>query len=289
MSRLTDAIASGGYAKNELASMLDGAYGGQQGWSPNLNEWVSNQAYVSRPIIPILLEAPKLFTVLPDSYKWVAALKSMFELHAQSWDGFNSSLKVDWDEHAVGGAGEMQQEVVNVTRERTQPKWSGTEKYGRPFQTLLDYWIRYGLMDPETKFALAGTLGDDSVEDLLADWFTASAIFIRPDPLHRKVDHAWLCVNMMPEGNGELTGKRDLTTGQELLKLDIQFSSITQTGAGVKLFAQNILDNIRTQYADPSMRPSAINRVSPDVASINRGYKQWTETVGRTAVGNMGV
>lgn len=287
MSRLADAIASGGYANNNFAPMLDMAFGGNGGWSPNVTEFISNQAYVSRPIIPILLEVPKLFTVLPESYKYIAALKTMFELRAKTWDGFNSSIKVDFDEHPVGGAGEKHQEVVNATREQTIPKWSGVELYGRPIQNLMEIWIRYGMMDPDTKFALAGTLASVNIEDLLADWNTASCLFIEPDPLHKKVNKAWLCVNMMPDGTGPIEGKRDLTSGQEILNLDFTFTAITQQGLGVRVLAQQILDSIRSNYADPSMYPAAVQGVSPDVEAITRGYKQWIENVGNSAVSSI--
>lgn len=288
MSRLTDALINGAYTRNIDRPILDLKNGGQQGWAPNLTEWVSNQAYVSRPLICILLEAPRMFTVMPDSNKWIASLKALFELHARSIEGFSAGLKVDTEEHPVGGAGEQQQEVVNVTRERSQPKFTFVEKYGRPIQTLLEYWIRYGLMDPETKYALLSTIGGSEVKDLLADWYSATCLFVVPDPLHKNVDKAWITTNMFPLSNGDITAKRDLTASQEMLTLDIEFSGISQYGMGVNQFAQQILNNINTLNSDPFMRPSFVNRVSPDVdAQSTTGYKSWTEKVGRTSVTNM--
>lgn len=288
MSRLTDALINGAYTRNIDRPILDLKNGGQQGWAPNLTEWVSNQAYVSRPLICILLEAPRMFTVMPDSNKWIASLKALFELHARSIEGFSAGLKVDTEEHPVGGAGEQQQEVVNVTRERSQPKFTFVEKYGRPIQTLLEYWIRYGLMDPETKYALLSTIGGSEVKDLLADWYSATCLFVVPDPLHKNVDKAWITTNMFPLSNGDITAKRDLTASQEMLTLDIEFSGISQYGMGVNQFAQQILNNINTLNSDPFMRPSFVNRVSPDVDAQNTtGYKSWTEKVGRTSVTNM--
>ena len=288
MSRLTDAVISGAYTRDIERPMLDLARGGQQGWAPNLTEWVSNQAYVSRPLVCIMLEAPKMFTKMPDSQKWIASLKSLFELHARSIDGFNAGLKVDVEEHAIGGAGEQQQEIVNVTRERSQPKFQFVEKYGRPIQTLFDYWIRYGMMDPETKFALLGTMGQSDIKDLLADWYSASCLFFVPDPLHKKVDKAWITTNMFPLSNGDITAKRDLTTGQELLTLDIEFSGISQFGLGVNQFAQSILDSVNTLNADPFMKPAFLNKISADVAASNtNSYQSVAEAMGKAAVTNM--
>lgn len=287
MARITEALITGAYNRNPEKALLDLEFGGQQGWSPNLVEWVNNQAYVSRPLVCILLESPRLFTVMPDSQKWISALKSLFELHARTIDGFNAGVKVDTDEHPVGGAGEVQQEITNVTRERSTPRFTFVEKYGRPIQSLLDYWIRYGMMDPETKFALAGILNSAETTDLLADWYSATALFFVPDPLHKKVDKAWITTNMFPLSTGEITAKRDLTSAQEILTLDIEFSGISQTGLGVRLFAQNILDRINTTNSDPFMKPAFAAGIHPDVEAVGSGYKAWTEEVGRSAVTSM--
>lgn len=288
MSRLTDALISGAYTRDIDRPILDLKNGGQQGWSPNLTEWVSNQSYISRPLICILLEAPRMFTVMPDSQKWISSLKALFELHARTIDGMQGGLKVDTEEHPVGGAGEQQQEVVNVTRERSTPKFTFIEKYGRPIQTFLDYWIRYGLMDPETKHGLLGTMNRSEIKDLLADWYSATCLFMVPDPIHKKIDKAWITTNMFPLSNGDITAKRDLTTSQEMLTLDIDFSGISQYGLGINQFAQTILNNINITNADPFMRPAFVNRISPDVAAANtNGYKSWVEAVGNASVTNM--
>lgn len=290
MSRLTDAILNGAYSRNGIdGPMLDLKNGGQHGWAPNLTELVSNQAYVSRPLVCLMLEAPLMFSVMPDSAKWISSLKALFELHARSIEGFNAGLKVDVEEHPVGGAGEQHQEFSNVTRERSQPRFTFIEKYGRPIQTLLDYWIRYGMMDPDTKFALLGTLNKDNVTDLLSDWYTATCIFIVPDPLHKRVDKAWISTNMFPLSNGDINAKRDLTSSQELLTLDIEFSAVSQTGIGVKQLAQSLLDSININNADPFASPGFISKVSPDVDAVDsNGYKRWTETVSRSSVAKVG-
>ncbi len=288
MSRLADAVMTGAYTRDIDRPMVDLKFGGQHGWTPNLTEWVSNQAYVSRPLVCVVLEAPKMFSVMPDSQKWIASFKALFELHSKSIDGFNATLKVDTDTHAVGGAGELQHEITNVTREPSTPKHSFTEKYGRPIQTLLEYWIRYGMMDPETKFALLGTMGKAEVKDLMADWYSATCLYFVPDYLHKKVDKAWITSNMFPLGTGDITAKRDLTSGQEILTLDVDFAGISQYGLGVNQFAQKILDNMNSLNADPFMKPAFVNAISADVDAANTtGYKVNVENAGKTAVTNM--
>lgn len=285
MSRLSDAIITNAYAREAGRPMLNLARGGQNGWAPNLAEWGNNQAYVSRPAICILLEAPKIFSLFPDSANWYAALKALFELHAKTIEGLNAGLKAEFDKHTVGGAGEEQHELVDMKREVTVPKFTFIEKYGRPIQTLLNFWMRYGMMDPETKYALIGTLGNPNIKDMLADWFTATCLFIVPDPLHKSVDKAWITTNMMPQTEGDVTAKRDLSSGQEILTLDIEFTGMSQYGLGVNKFAQTILDQISITNADPSMRASFINSVAADVqAAAGTGYRAGAATTGAQAV-----
>lgn len=302
MSRLKDALMSSGYnanmtgafTQNGIKPMVDLRNGGMHGWAatPNLAEYVSNQAYVSRPLVCILLEAPRMFKTMPDASVWLESLRCLFELHARSIEGLSMGLSVDFDEHAVGGAGEMQEEVVNVTRERSQPRFSFVEKYGRPIQTLLDYWIRYGMMDPETKFALLGSRasGDpqNAPKDLMADWYTATCLFFEPDPLHRTVDKAWLVTNMAPKSTGDITSKRDLTSGQEVLNLDIEFTGISQVGLGVNRFAQSILDRIATTNADPYMAEGFAGKMEGNKGGYGsdlaeeaaKSYPGWSREVG---------
>lgn len=299
MSRIKNAIISGAYSANADNPLLDIGRGGQQGWAPNLTEWVSNQAYVRRNLICILVEAPKMFDHMPDKAKWVQSLKSLVELHARSIEGFNAGLTVELDEHPVGGAGEMQQEVIDVKRTRSEPVFAFVEKYGRPIQTFLDYWIRYGLMDPDTKYALIGTV-NGAPSDILADWYSMTCLFIEPDPTHKKVIQSWLTTNMFPKSNGEIVGKRDLTAASEVLNLSVEFTGLTQYGIGVNQFAQKVLTSINITHSDPFFRPAFVSSqdlvnsfsnppgVSSDVDTATYGYKQEAKMVGDQAVSFVG-
>jgi hypothetical protein len=299
MSRIKNAIISGAYSANADNPLLDIGRGGQQGWAPNLAEWVSNQAYVRRNLICILVEAPRMFQYMPDGNKWIQSLKSLVELHARSIEGFNAGLTVELDEHPVGGAGEMQQEVIDVKRTRSEPVFAFVEKYGRPIQTFLDYWIRYGLMDPDTKYALIGTV-NNAPNDILADWYSMTCLFIEPDPTHKKVIQSWLTTNMFPKSNGEIVGKRDLTAASEVLNLSVEFTGLTQYGIGVNQFAQKVLSNITITHSDPFFRPAFVTSsdfdkpittppgVSGDVDSATYGYKQEAKMVGDQAVSFVG-
>ena len=272
MARVTDAILKNtAFSIGHNAPMLDPTYGGQMGYSPDLTEWVSNQNYVRRHVICLLLEAPKFFQLMPNPDYYVRILRAMVERHPRTIEGLNRTLTVSVDETPVGGGGEMQQDFTDVKRARSEPSFTFDEKYGAPFQTFLQTWIQYGLLDPNAKTALIGTL-QAYPTDMLADMYSATMIFIEPDPTQRQVVKAFLSTNMFPLGSGDIIGSRDQANAMQLTPLTVQFSALTQVGLGVDAFAQTLLDGINFTNANPYLAPSFINAIDPDVASAQSGY-----------------
>ena len=285
MARLDNALLDGkAFGKDTTNAVLDLTHGGQFSWSPNHSEWINNQAYIRRNLVPIVLEAPRFFQLMPNPDVWVSCFKALIEKHCRTIDGYQAGLKVSFDDHPVGGAGEMHQEVTDVKRDRSEPVFTFIEKYGRPIQTFIEYWIRYGMMDPETKYAMVGTLASNVPSDLLADWFTGTILVFEPNPLHNKIEKAWITTNFAPQNNGEVIGKRDLTAASELLTLSIPFTGISQYGLGVNKFAQEILDNIKMANANPFNAPAMLKEISQDVAAAVKGYKQNVEDLASSAV-----
>ena len=82
--RLTDAILGQdiAFAQGRQNAMIDIRYGGQGGIAPQLNQIMSNQPYISRPVIALLIEAPLGFNDLPNPSFWVESLRSLVELRA---------------------------------------------------------------------------------------------------------------------------------------------------------------------------------------------------------------
>lgn len=286
MSRVTDALlGSKAFARSHTQPMLDLTYGGQMGYSPDLAEWVSNQAYVRRHVFCLLIEAPKFFRVMPDPEVMTRTLRALVERHPRTIEGLNSGLTVTTDETPVGGGGEMQEEVTDVKRARSQPVFGFDEKYGMPIQLFLRDWITYGLMDPDTKVANIGTLANGRPTDMLADQYAATMLFVEPDPTHRKVVKSWLSTNMFPKLTGDILGSRDIGSAMQLQQLSIEFSAITQSGIGVDTFAQKLLDNINITNANPNLRPAFIQGIAADVsAQVNGSYAGQTQALGASAL-----
>ncbi len=285
MARVTDAIETGQITEGYSSPMLSLRYGGQGGYAPNLAEWVSNQAYIQRNLIPLLMEAPGGFAYLPDPDWWTASLKALMELHMKSVTGLNATIEVDWGvENPVGGGGEMQQEYTNVTRQRSNPSYTWHEKYGRPINTFWTEYIANLIGDPDTKVPNISTLSGERPTDLLADMYTFTMLFIEPDPTHQTVAKAFLCANMAPKTAGEVTGRRELTSAMEGQEINIEFTALTSSNLGVRLFAQSILDAINLANANPNMAPAFIEGISADVAAADVGYIAQAENLSATAV-----
>lgn len=214
----------------------------------NYDAWVSNAAYIKRNVIPIVLRTPLFFKLMPDSAKWDATLKALMELHPLAITGLTSGLSVETDEHAIGGAGEMQEEVTNVTRARSTPNFTWKEKQGKAITKFFDRYIRYGMMDPDTKRVLDANYITDINSQAgglyTPDWYAFAMLFIEPDITQKHVVDAWLCTNMFPKSNGDRTGSRDLRSAGEAPEISIDFAAITMNNEAVHVLADKVLASL---------------------------------------------
>lgn len=285
MSRLRDTILGDrGYAQYSDQPMVDLKNGGQNGPMIDLASYVSNSAYVRRNIIALLIEAPRGFQLLDNPDVYVSTLKALVELHPKSIEGLQSTLTVEHVENPVGGGGEMQEDVSNVTRARSTPTFTWTEKYGKPISNFFRHWITSLIMDPITKFPTVISQGQAAPADLLPDFNGMTVLFFEPDPTHTKVVEAWLCTNMQPKTSGDITGRRDLTQGGESIDYSIEFTSLTQVGVGVNQFAQQLLDNMNLNGMNPNLQAAFVQQIDADVKAASAGYTETLEDRASTKV-----
>jgi len=299
MARLTEAVLKGAYTDGENDALtLDLKYGGQFGYNPKLGiigpdgkikaEWLSNKAYIARNVIPILIEAPRGFGLMPNPEKWVAALKALIETHARSIDGLVNTLTVETAEHPLGGSNEVMEEWTKVTKERTELTFNFIEKEGRSISRFIEKWITYLIAHHEIERPLLATLPNivDNNVDQLADWYSATVLFIEPDVMHRKVIQAWLTGQVFPKGTGPIEGRFDKTGTPDITELSIPFAGFTQSNLGVKQFAQTILDKINIINANPYEAKAFVDEIHPDVDAIDTGYENTVKTLKNTTLSN---
>ena len=285
MSRLANAILTGAFSALSTTPMSDLRLGGQNAYAPNLTQFCNSQAYIQRNLVALLIEAPVAFQYLPDPVFMVGALKALIETHPKAISGLARGLDTQWVENAVSGGGEMQQDFTNVTRARSIPSFTYIEKYGRPIQTFIEEWITMLLADPDSKVAGITTLAGVKPTDLMADNYTCTILFFETDPSNTSITKAWLTCNAMPKITGDIIGKRDLTTDMEQSELTIEWTGISQSSLGVRLFAQALLDSINFTNANPNLQAAFVSAIDPNVLAANTtGYAASVETLGATAV-----
>ena len=265
---------------------LNMKYGGQFGYAPEYSEWISNKSYVKRNLIINLLESPKFFEILDEPKIWREALKAFVELHPKSVEGFQRGLEVTLAETEFGAAGEMQEEYTDVKRARTTPTFKLMEKEGNIIQRFLEFWIRFGLMDPDTKTPMATTLpnyegisGNANRTDWLSDWYTMSFIAYEPTPTMKHVNAAYICTNCFPTTTGEITHARNTTVEGETVELDIPFTSITDSSDCAKRVAESLLEQLKLENADPQTRIAFLTEANPNIADLDDvGYEDSVES-----------
>ena len=243
--------------------------GGQWGYLPMLggkdgdnvkHSWMADQAYIRRDVIPIVLQVPKGFELLPNSNYFIKACIALFEKHARTIDGLDSSLTVNTGEHELGLEGGKYQEPTNVTVAESNVSISLTEKYGQAVKNLLDVWVRYLIMDPQTKSPLisrylkAGEKGALNINGVnlnnnvwSTEYYTMTVLFIEPDILNARVVNAWLVSNMFPKSVPNITGKKDKKADKEVEELSIEFGgfALHSRNSHVRKLAQDILDKLK--------------------------------------------
>ena len=248
---------------------------GQYGYQPHFESYVSNTGYTPKNVIAILIEAPRGYRYLPDQDKWIATLKALIETQSKNITGLRRGVNVEFADRPVGGAGHMQSDPTNVTEEQSTPTHVWDERYGAAIQLFWSQHIRYLIMDPTTKQpGLMNLDGVDQPEDALADMFSFTTLYIEPDPLRRGVVWAWLGTNMQPTTSGILESQMDPTTGQPVPEISIEFKGMYVSNAGVRQFAQTILDNFNYVNAGPMQRPAFVDAINAEVKDANNGYAE---------------
>lgn len=275
------------YGKTRTAPMTNLIHGGNMGFLPDYSTFVSATPYVRRNIVARLMQAPTMFEsryLGSDGQKFVDALKAMVELLPRTINGLQSGLTPEFIENPYGGGGETISEVSDMKRAQSTPSFVWDEKYGKPIQSLLTFWMENGMMDPESKYPRIIANTGRKPDDLLLDFKTMTVLFFEPDPTHTKIVEAWLCTGMMPKSNGTVEGRRDLTSAGEGLELDIEFTATTQHGIAVRAAAQSVLDEINRYNLNPNARAAYADQIDADVRAGNAGYVEQVAEMARTQV-----
>ena len=275
-----------------FAPVVDVRHNGQQGFVSDYRTYLSNSAWAGRHIIPFLLEYPRGFDHLPDKEIYIGTLKALVETHAKSIDGLNGTITLSWFDNPVGHAGDTQEDFSRVERAKSTPTFTWVERQGRPIQLFLNSWVYNLIAHPDTQTPMINAYrAQDNMDnsqkyfDFLPDFYAMAVLFVRPDPFQRRVDEAWLCVNMAPKQTGDNLGKREMGGAFQGLDLSIEFTAMTMQSMGVNQFAQTLLDEMNYGGFNPQTRRSAIEYVhenikAPTMTVMNTPNEARNEQVG---------
>lgn len=289
MARLKDAVLEKDklYTGTSPASNL--VHGGQQGYMPKIGtiaadgkvyeEWISNTAYISNNVIPVVLRTPGFFEYMDNKKQWVETYKALIELHPLTITGLTSGLTAEFDETPVGGGGEQQETLTDVKRARSSLAMTYKEKANKAITKFFDILIRYGMMDPDTKKPLVANLikDMDKVGIYTPDFYTGTVLFIEPDTTQKFVVDAWLRVNMMPKSNGERTGQRNMNAAGEAKELSIDWTGITMNNENVLTLAQTTLSalSVLTKVPDTDMIVPNKDGADANVNAAKTGFNDY--------------
>lgn len=282
--RVNDAVLEKSLGSGQDIPVLNPVYGGQMGYHANVgivgpdgkysDEWVNNQDYVKRSIIPIVLSEPAGFKLFPDSDKMISALKAIMELHPLSITGFNSSLTVEVDSAAIGGSGMEMAQPIDVKRANSTPSFTWREKANKSFMRFWDTYIRYLIADPDIKAPLIAKLNNFRLDGIYTpDFWTFTMIFIETDITQKRVLDAWLTTNMFPTAGVPREGGRDIRQAGETVEFSIEFPGITMNNTNVITLAQKILNSltILSKIPDVNMTlPS--DGISANISAAKTGF-----------------
>lgn len=277
MARRADTLLGNdkAFAIGTKAPMVNVVGAGTEGLSPNLKNYISNSSYVSNDWICVVLQTPRGFNDLPNPEWWHATLKELMEVGSKNFSGISRTLTVENTENPVGGAGEVQQDVADVKRARSEPVHVFNEKPGKVINRFFEMWIRMLIKDPDTKVpAVTEFLEGQDTPDFLSDYTSMSCLYFEPDISHTKVVDAVIVANMRPLTGGDIAGQRDRTTAGEMLDHSIGFTALQQVGDGVLDFAQQILDEMNLTGVNANRRNAFIDSIDAEVKKGTGGYKE---------------
>lgn len=259
------------------APLIDLKYGGQFGHMVDYRALTSSNPYVKQHLTAVLIRSPRGFDYMPDPQAWHRSLKAIIEEQSKEISGLSATLSIENIEHEVGGAGEVISAVSNVTRERSNPSHTISEKYNMPVTSFINTWILELMMDPETKYPNIITRGTTSpIKDHMVDFYGATVLYFEPDPTFQFAIKAWLCMFVRPsEAGPTIEGSRSLTSSKEDLQIDLRFTATTQVGAGVNKLAQQVIQSLNVRNTNPWQRPAAYDGIHADVSAVSdAGYRE---------------
>ena len=188
----------------------------------------------------------------------------------QSIDGIRMTLSVDFDSTPTG-AQEQFEAPVRVTRERSEPNYTYKERKGMPITKTIDFWIKVGIMDPDTqqpgiiKF-LKNNTSNEEFGMYTPEFYTATMLYVEPDNLNTTVLKAALVVNMFPKASGPMEMVRNLANAKAGSEFSVGYTGMTISTPAVQKLAKSLLGRMTSLYETPDIAETIpVGDIHPNV------------------------
>lgn len=269
------------YLKGTKAFAVDSSKSATMGFIAEIGTYINNTPYVAHDLFAFLLQYPKAFDLYDKDTRdtLVRMLKALIEVNSKSIEGLRSTIETEWMSVEVGGSGEIQQEISNVTRERSAPSHTWHEVEGCPIGRFWEWIIETLHMDANSKFPNIVSEGFN-ITTLLADMTRFVTLYVEPDRTGQYAIDAYLCANMAPQSAGERESRRQITSAKEGRDITIEFTALTQRGYGIIALGQQFLDALNYTGANPQYQPAAVTSADANIIAQQSGITDQIQRLG---------
>ncbi|MDR3392169.1 MAG: hypothetical protein P4L77_10605 [Sulfuriferula sp.] len=220
--------------------------GAEGGYKPDLDEWISEQDFIPRNLLPVIV---RYFPEELQDHSRNEVVKRLIEFYPIQIVGMKSGIILDTDTGAIHNQ-------VSVP----EFLFARSEIYGRAIENFFTEWTQdvqaraYGFKD-QGEEVFQKKLGPASIDMML----------IEPDPTYTMVITAWHCKNFHPRSVEGVPGRRDLTAIAEVEKVKVKFEASIEVGHGVNQVAQTYLNGLLLESSNPFTRKSFLDAIKKDL------------------------
>lgn len=282
MAIVTHSLKTAPFVTGMQAPFEDPRYGGQSGWSNNIEEYLSQTPYTSGQLIYLMLRGPTGPALLNDGGLTVATLKSLLEIGSHRIEGIRRSLQPSVNQFEVGGAGVEFHYHSDVKEDQSEATHSMYDRNNGCISRFWEWYYRTFILDPRTKAPGIVNLGIRP-DKILPDFYSWVGIYIEPDITQTKCVDAIMIVNQSPKTMPTIEHRRDLTSGREVREISISLTGMQDTSFGTLAVGQILLNRITLTGANPQMQPAPITDIDADVAK-HPGYMDGVDKMAKSTI-----
>lgn len=282
MAIIERALPTAPFLDGTQALVQDPRFGGQYGWSTDIENYLSQEPYTSGQVICVMLRGPKGFDLLNDGGIMMGTLKSLLEVGSHRIEGLRRSLNPSVNAYEIGGAGHEFHYHSDLKEDQSEVTHTMYDRHNGCVSRFWEYFYRMFIMDQKTKAPMIITTGNVP-DNILSSFYSWASIYIEPDITQSRAVDAIMVLNQSPKTLPQIELRRDLSSGREIREISITTTGFQDTSFGTLAMAQMILDKINYSGANPQMQPAPLEDIDADVAK-HAGYLDGIDTLSKSAL-----